>query len=359
MALTDDMALYALGIASRESHPIRLRDLCLNTVQCKFPCTDCSDACPEHIDLHGENTDWSACTNCNLCVTACPTGAIRESAASLQQTLSVAGSDMPSVTIACGRYGKPHDIQPSCIAAMPWEEIALIALEKRVILKTSPCRTCPETACAARIKETIGTLRRFFGAEEFAARIMPKDKPAAADGAPEAGAAQKSANRRAIVESTARILKGAGAELGGAERRLPDYRTMLRDALAAMPEGERPACSWETLAENGSCRACGICVKMCPRNAFALSLGTGHDSGGETDSNNVLIHDASLCTQCGLCYMSCPEGALEGWETLRTAKLPAEKSFALDISFCEKCGKPFKKKGGATRCTACSRFRFA
>ena len=47
MALVDNVALYALGYAAHESHPMRLDQYCLNTVQRKYPCSDCADACPK------------------------------------------------------------------------------------------------------------------------------------------------------------------------------------------------------------------------------------------------------------------------------------------------------------------------
>lgn len=47
MALVDNVALYALGYAAHESHPMRLDQYCLNTVQRKYPCSDWRRCMPE------------------------------------------------------------------------------------------------------------------------------------------------------------------------------------------------------------------------------------------------------------------------------------------------------------------------
>ena len=61
MALVDNVALYALGYAAHESHPMRLDQYCLNTVQRKYPCSDCADACPKNIDIAAKEISWRGC----------------------------------------------------------------------------------------------------------------------------------------------------------------------------------------------------------------------------------------------------------------------------------------------------------
>jgi Zn finger protein HypA/HybF involved in hydrogenase expression len=59
-----------------------------------------------------------------------------------------------------------------------------------------------------------------------------------------------------------------------------------------------------------------------------------------------------------MCYISCPEETIGGWGRLRATAAEARVEFPLDVSYCEKCGKPFKPTSTETRCTSCSRFRY-
>lgn len=130
MALVDNVALYALGYAAHESHPMRLDQYCLNTVQRKYPCSDCSDACPKSIDIAAKEISWRGCTNCNLCVTACPTQAIHESSASLDTALANAGSAGDVVVVACDQHKGQTNVRAHCLASIPWELVAALALKK-------------------------------------------------------------------------------------------------------------------------------------------------------------------------------------------------------------------------------------
>lgn len=400
MALTDDFALYALGVAAQESHPLRADSRCLNRVQFKMTCDCCTEACPAGITIHEGRIDWGACTNCNLCVTACPTGAMSESA-SLMRTMAsacrntaaadAAGSAAPAaVTVACTRHSGPADVRLSCVASLSWEYAAIMALRGTLVIKTSACRECPETDCRDRVRGLISQLRRFFGPDEFARRIMPKApvRTAEAPGAAVEAAArfarkQAGSARRAALESATGMAKSAAARLSeqgeSANGQQPaNRREALLDAIAAAPADVRMPLHWQSLTVDGDCRGCTVCERICPNHAIRIQLAganagcgagaetPGATAGGTEPANepvnepvNAFIHDASRCTQCGLCYMSCPEQAISDWEDFACGEVPAIRTTPIDVAFCEKCGKPFKPKAGATRCPACSRFRFA
>ena len=54
------------------------------------------------------------------------------------------------------------------------------------------------------------------------------------------------------------------------------------------------------------CKACGLCVQVCPRNALRLS-----DTVSEKGVTPVEFDESRECSGCGLCYLLCPDAAIE------------------------------------------------
>lgn len=53
------------------------------------------------------------------------------------------------------------------------------------------------------------------------------------------------------------------------------------------------------------CKACGICIRECPKKAITLS-GELNQKGYKT----VTVDD-SECIRCGICYYMCPDCVFE------------------------------------------------
>ena len=421
MAIVDNVALYALGYAAHESHPIRLDQYCLNTIQRKYPCSDCVDACPKNIAIDAKEINWHGCTNCNLCVTACPTQAIHESSASLDSALANAGSAGDVVVVACDRYEGQANVRTYCLSSVPWELIAALALKKPVVLKVKACRDCENADLRDGVHDLLNNLKRFFGPEEFKKRIFSR--------VPEGAVAGSGASKRTALEGAMSTVKRGAEELltdDGEERRVSHYRAILLEMLQEMPPADRPDVTWLTLTEDGNCRGCEICSKMCPHGAIELripeyeaeqkkrdiereakrrkapgfssaaskgaastsaaftfgpvgSAATAKLSSKEIEAAKdaalaavdaelakakaagvaqAFVHDASRCTQCGLCYMSCPEENIGGWAEVATSEVPAKVEHSISVTLCEKCGRPFKPKADETKCAACGRRNF-
>ncbi|MBQ9067701.1 MAG: 4Fe-4S dicluster domain-containing protein, partial [Eggerthellaceae bacterium] len=273
------------------------------------------------------------------------------------------------VSFACGRTEEHGDVRCTCLATVPWDLAAAAALSNGVVLKADACKDCPHETLVERVKGLVRALKHFLGKERFSTCVFMHDQP---DNMRASGTDKRLAFSR-IAEGVA---QGAETALSGQPTpNMSCYRALLLDVLAgAQQQGEPIDVTWQTLTEDGSCRACEICTKMCPHHALELQIpgytdnGAVDASGEETPSseedkevgpNQWLIHDATKCTQCGLCYVSCPNENIGGWDNLASSHVPALRAWPIDVELCEKCGRPFKPKDGEVRCIACTRPMFS
>jgi ferredoxin len=96
---------------------------------------------------------------------------------------------------------------------------------------------------------------------------------------------------------------------------------------AAEPADERER--W-TVAVGAECTLCGLCARLCPREALRLN-----QDGGEV----CLLFDPAPCDGCAACQQWCPEGAMtvepssaaEGQRVLMRSPLTT----------CPSCGRPY------------------
>lgn len=365
VAFVDDLALYAVGYMVHESHPTRIDPYCLNIIQRKSPCYECSNACPKRLSIHEKKIDWSGCVNCNLCVTSCPTEALHESSTSFDKFEALFDSPDDFVIIGCDSYSGRVDARVSCLAALPWESVAALALAKDVVLKVISCKECPDRECFERVEDLFRQLKFFFGKDEFKRRIFPR--------IPEnASKMEGSSKRAALAGALSAVKAGAESLLAQGAPNVSHHRALLLESLESIPEDDRPMVHWRSLAYENVCHACEICSKMCPHGAIEVRVPGYEDEGcdeggglqaalealGIGEAEQVFIHDASRCTQCGLCYMSCPHDAISGWEVMEARKVPVYSSRPLDVRLCEKCGRPFIPEKDQALCNHCSRFRF-
>lgn len=59
---------------------------------------------------------------------------------------------------------------------------------------------------------------------------------------------------------------------------------------------------------SGSCKACGYCVRFCPRDVLA--------PGKEVNAKGylyIIVDKPEECIGCAMCAQMCPEAAIEVW----------------------------------------------
>ncbi|MHC4638074.1 MAG: 4Fe-4S dicluster domain-containing protein [Planctomycetota bacterium] len=53
------------------------------------------------------------------------------------------------------------------------------------------------------------------------------------------------------------------------------------------------------------CKACGLCISVCPKNCIVISLQSNKKGYFPAESKN------SECTGCAMCAIICPEAVIE------------------------------------------------
>ena len=122
---------------SASSRPVLLPDTCLNRKQNKYTCTVCEEVCPEKIltrELTGE-LKWYRCTDCGLCVSACPSRCFIPSA-QMQRVLTDTTHPGEAVVIACDREEELLKRKVLCLAGIPWELLAILTFFGDVVLSS-------------------------------------------------------------------------------------------------------------------------------------------------------------------------------------------------------------------------------
>jgi ferredoxin len=86
---------------------------------------------------------------------------------------------------------------------------------------------------------------------------------------------------------------------------------------------------WAAAVGSG-CSLCGLCTRLCPRNAVGLK---------RSDDMVCLFFDPALCDGCAACQNWCPEGAV----TVKSSPISEEEPVLLISSplvICMGCGEP-------------------
>ena len=295
---------------------------CLNRIQRKHTCTVCTEQCPRGVfSLNaGDALRWDRCTDCNLCVAACPSRCFTASARRQKRLKEELNLKEP-VSFGCRREETLCTVRMRCLTAVPWELIDACALYTDVVLYTGVCENCPEEGQRQAVSELLGRLERFLGEERFGQRVhlLREGRFTAAE---PASAAENAVTRRALFSGVGRKLKSkaylaAAQSLPFLEETETDgmyLRKLLAKAVQAETERDPSFRAGVELPQFTSrCTGYGICEKICPQKAIEL--------GPEEAGGRMVYLTPWKCTACGLCALVCPYGGMEGLHTVRVPRM--------------------------------------
>ena len=342
MALKDYLARKLIF----ENHPAMAPEKCLNTIQTKQECTICRDTCPHGV-FDGDDPNWDLCDGCGACVARCPTRCLRPSALLSGNILELCNRATGDVIFACGEHSESADLRPVCLAAIPWELIALFALEGKVFLLMDQCENCPRKALMCHLDDTLEDVRNFLGNERFSSSIIRcknSDIPSAIK--------QKGMTRRDAFSLFFSKSKTTAASLLPEDKELTPDGMLCRRLLAHRlrgPNNNTQHLNWSIPIFQDNCSACGLCTKVCPEQAI-------HRIDDDVHTEPHTWYMALIpwrCTGCGICTQSCPSQSLS--QPAWTPRTDPTAPIVLPVTAlpCSRCGEPLpagQKDGLCSRC---------
>ena len=342
MALKDYLAQKLIY----ENHPSMAAEKCLNTIQTRQQCSVCRDVCPHGVFDDGE-PNWLLCDDCGACVARCPARCLRPSALLSGNILELCVRLTGDVVFTCSEHSEGGDLSLGCLAALPWELIALFALEGKVFLLMEHCEDCPRKKLLCHLEDTLDEVRSFLGEDRFRDSVL-KCK---SDEIPTT-VKHRSFTRRDAFGLLFSKSKSTAASLLPEDKDLaPDgmlFRRLLAHRLRQKSSGTQHL-NWKIPLFQDSCSACGLCTKVCPDQAI-------HRIDDDAHSDPHTWYMALIpwrCTGCGICTQSCPSQSLSlpDW----TPRTDPTSPIVLPVSAlpCSRCGEPLpagQKNGLCSRC---------
>ena len=342
---------FLINQVVEEHHPILNSENCINRLQKRFPCTICKDICPTNVfqQVRGEVPKWNQCINCNLCVTACPSRCITADPANLKSYLT--GYDNTGfAAVGCEMTDIPVKIRESCVASIPWEFIAFLALRIKVAILL-PCSKCDNEEGKKLLDSNMEALTQFLGPELFAERIVVvhsgEELPPEMTG--DVTMTRTEVFSRMRSQMTTQALR-AVANVNVDDYNGLFYRRLLADASvrwynAAQESGGKSSFGVKLPHFTSKCYTCDNCVRLCPQKALSF--------GEPKNGKRGIYIEPWKCTGCDVCRHVCMNGGIDEMRYMRVPHLTKLLVTRVNVRLCENCGKPLRPESKDNLCPFC------
>ena len=341
----------AMDALMKTTHPEINRRQCWNLHPHRKPCTECKDICPYGDQIFTRPNlvkDWEPCTECGLCVSACRSGCIAPSPEQVQRDTSAADSDNDTIWIGCEKSSRKNSMVRSCIAALTWETLAYLALNKKIVLDLTPCGECENDLCAEQLRKELTRLVEFFGETVFEARFTLAYEP---DDAPYH---VKEISRREMFEQVSHGSKSGTKKLlqmlpglRSAEDSGVDFRLLLHQRTKQLKAAMETPLKYGYHLPNftDKCFGCGKCEKACRAGALKLE--------DLPDGQTRVVITPWKCSECGICSASCSSHGIDGMKLRQLTTLGPVSIYKCTKTLCTECGKPIAPNSADGLCSVC------
>ena len=342
-----------------DNHPALDKAHCVRSIQTRHECTACRDICPSRV-FDGADPDWGLCTECGLCVSACPARAISFSRITAEQLLSLASHHRGDITLTC-RQDVRADSFREMPGALPWELLAFFALQGYVTVITADCAQCANAACRLMLRQNTERTAVFPSGSPFEDNLQVTQDASS-------GSMRQYTRREAIAHlmkrtgrSATLLLPSEGELTQNADlwRQLLVHRVRQLTASYAVNESGTYSVNksgdssgaymfrWSFPAITDACSACGICTKICPAGALLRA------PGPEGSSRFYMAVIPWRCTGCGLCEKICPLNAIITANASVVSDPLKPVLHAVHAVPCRRCGEPVPGGSGSPLCNCC------
>ncbi|ATW24620.1 4Fe-4S binding protein [Candidatus Formimonas warabiya] len=315
------------------------QELCLNNRYEKPACQLCRLHCPQGC-IHGDlQIDLKRCDDCGLCLSACPAEAIGGAAYSGESLDALMKSAESPLFFSCCR----QDSQSGwpCLGFLD-ARLLLASVysgpeeDRQVVVDDRACARC-KPAVAAYVQELLRDVGEML-------RAAGKTPLIHGEAVGTVKRREKQVSRRSFFTGMIGEALHVVREIAGNNtccEALPRQALFARHAGPFSLSGPISTKFFFGIAISDACRACGLCTRICPRQAITVQ-----------DQGQILefYHLPQNCTGCGVCAAHCPQGAL----SLGPAPALAKYHVATrPLPRCIRCGSLYQPVGKQVLCLEC------